>query len=81
MMTVPLRNTIWMFVQLELKKKIVAIFVPLFMIFIFTLKMEFHAKLFDKQDNFGFNIRMSFYCANNSSKMFYGGIGAEFLNF
>ena len=40
---------------------------------------EFHAKLFDKRDNFGFDIiRMSFYCSNVPGKMFYGSIGAEF---
>ena len=49
---------------------------PLFLIFTFTLKMEIHTRLFDKRDNFGFDIvRMPFYC----SKMFYGSIGAEFL--
>ena len=41
---------------------------------------EFHTKLFDKQDNFGFDIvRVPFYCPNVPSKMFYGSTGAEFL--
>ena len=41
---------------------------------------EFHTRLFDKQDNFGFDIvRMPFCCSNNPSKIFYGSIGAEFL--
>ena len=41
---------------------------------------EFHTRLFDKQDKFGFDIvRMPFYCSNNPSKIFYGSIGAEFL--
>ena len=41
---------------------------------------EFHTRLFDKRDNFGFNIVMTpFYCSNAPSKMCYGSIGAEFL--
>ena len=37
-------------------------------------------KLYDKRDNFGFDIvRMPFACSNIPSKMFYGSIGAEFL--
>ena len=49
-------------------------------IYIYIENREFHTKLFDKQDNFGFNIeRISFYCSNIPSKMLYGTIGAEFL--
>ena len=53
---------------------------PLFLIFTFTLKNgEFHTKLFDKQDNFGFDVvRMLFYCSNIPIEMFYGSIGTEF---
>ena len=37
-------------------------------------------KLFDKQDNFGFDTaKMSFYCSNIPNKMFYGSIGAKFV--
>ena len=49
---------------------------PLSFIFTFTL----HRRLFDKRDNFGFDIvRMPFYCFNVPSKMFYESIGAESL--
>ena len=41
---------------------------------------DFDTRLFDKRDNFGFDIvRMPFYCSNVPSKMFYESIGAEFL--
>ena len=41
---------------------------------------EFHTRLFDKRDNFSFDIvRMPFYCSNVPSKMFYWSIGAEIL--
>ena len=41
---------------------------------------EFHIRLFDKRDNFGFDIvRIRFYCSNVPSKMFYESIGAVFL--
>ena len=41
---------------------------------------KFCTKLFDKRDNFGFDIvRMPFACSNIPGKMFYGSIGAEFL--
>ena len=40
---------------------------------------EFYTRLFDKRDNFGFDIaRMPFYCSNVPGKMFYGSTGAEF---
>ena len=49
-------------------------------IYIYAENGEFHTKLFDKQDNFGFDIvRMPFYCSNVPSKMFYGSIETEFL--
>ena len=55
-------------------------FVPFLDIYIYIENGEFHAKLFDKQDNFGFDIvRMPFSCPNVSSEMFYGSIAAEFL--
>ena len=48
--------------------------------YIYTENREFHTKLFDKRDDFGFdNVRMPFYCSNIPSKMFHGSIGAEFL--
>ena len=41
---------------------------------------KFCTKLFDKRDNFGFDIvRMPFVSSNMPGKMFYGSIGAEFL--
>ena len=49
-------------------------------IYIYIENGELHCKLFDKRDNFSFNIvRIPFYCCNAPSKMFYGSIGAEFL--
>ena len=49
-------------------------------LYIYIENGEFHTRLFDKQDNFGFDIvRMPFYCSNVPSKMLYGSIGAEFL--
>ena len=49
-------------------------------LYIYIENGEFHTRLFDKRDNFGFDIvRMPFYCSNVPSKMFYGSIGAEFL--
>ena len=49
-------------------------------LYIYIENGEFHTRLFDKRDNCGFDIvRMSFYCSNVPSKMFYGSIGAEFL--
>ena len=42
--------------------------------------VEFHTKLFDKWDNFGFDIaRMPFFCPNIPSKMFNGSIRSKFL--
>ena len=41
---------------------------------------ESRTKLFDKRDNFGFDIvRMPLCCSNGPSKMFYGSIGIEFV--
>ena len=49
-------------------------------LYIYIGNGEFHARLFDKLDNFGFNIvRMPFYCSNVPSKIFYGSIGVAFL--
>ena len=49
-------------------------------LYIYIENGEFHIRLFDKLDNFGFDIvRMPFYCSNVPSKMFYGSIRAEFL--
>ena len=47
---------------------------------VYIKNQEFHTKLFDKRDHFGFDIEeMSFYYSNVSSKMFYRSIGAAFL--
>ena len=67
--------------ELELKKEnnnnSCASFLDLY---IYIENGEFHTRLFDKRDNFGFDIvRMPLYCSNVPSKMFYGSIGAEFL--
>ena len=67
--------------ELELKKEnnknSCAYFLDLY---IYIENGEFHTRLFDKRDNFGFEIvRMSFYCSNVPSKMFCGSIGEEFL--
>ena len=46
------------------------------------LKKENSTRLFDKRDNFGFDIvRMPFDCSNVSSKMFYGILEQSFLEF
>ena len=48
--------------------------------YIYIENGEFHTRLFDKRDNFGFDIvRMPFYCSNVPSKMLYGSIGAGYL--
>ena len=48
--------------------------------YIYIQNGEFHTKLFEKRDNFGFDFaKMPFYCSNISSKMLYEGIAAEFL--
>ena len=67
--------------ELELKKENKSNSCTSFLdIYFYIENGEFHAKLFDKQDNFGFDIvRMPFYCSNLPSKIFYGSIGAEFL--
>ena len=67
--------------ELELKKEnnnnSCASFLDLY---IYIENGEFHSRLFDERDNLGFDIvRMSFYCSNVPSKMFYGSIGAELL--
>ena len=49
-------------------------------LYIYIENREFHTRLFDKRDIFGFDIvRMPFYSSNVPSKMFYGSTGAEFL--
>ena len=67
--------------ELELKKENNSNSCASFLdLYIYIENGEFHTRLFDKRDNFGFDIvRMSFYCSNIPSKMFYGSIGAEFL--
>ena len=48
--------------------------------YIYIENGEFHTRLFDKRDNFDFDIiKMPFYCSNFPSKMFYRSIRAEFL--
>ena len=67
--------------ELELKKENNSNSCASFLdLYIYIENGEFHTRLFDKQDNLGFDIvRMPFYCSNIPSKMFYGSIGAEFL--
>ena len=49
-------------------------------IYIYIGNGEFHTKLFDRRDNFGFDVvRMPLYCSNVHNRMFSGSIGAEFL--
>ena len=79
MITVPLKNTISISIQKNwnLKKKKYYKFLCLFF-FIFTFTL--HCRLFEKRDNFGFDIvSIPFYCFNVPSKMFYESVGAEFL--
>ena len=66
--------------ELELKKENNSNSCASFLdIYIYIENGEFHTKLFDKQDNFGFDIvRMPFSCSNISSNMFYESTGAEF---
>ena len=67
--------------ELELKKENNSNSCASFLdLYIYIENGEFHSRLFDKRDNFGFDIvRMPFYCPNVPRKMFYGSIGAEFL--
>ena len=67
--------------ELELKKGNNIISCVSFLdIYIYIENREFHAKLFDKRVNFGFDVvRMPFYCSNIPSKMFYGSIRTKFL--
>ena len=67
--------------ELELKKEnnsnLCASFLDLY---INIKNREFHTTLFDKRDNFGFDIvKMSFYCSYVPSKLFCGSTGANFL--
>ena len=68
-------------IELELKKESNNNSYASFLDFyIYIENGEFHTRLFNKRDEFGFNIvRMPFYCSNVLSKMFYGSIGAEFF--
>ena len=66
--------------KLELKKENNNSCASFLDIYIYNENGEFHTRLFDKQDNFGFDIvSMPFYCSNVPSKMFYGSTGVEFL--
>ena len=67
--------------ELELKKENNSNSCAAFLvIYIYIENGELHTKLFDKRDNFSFDIvSMPFHCSNVPSKMFYGSIGAEFL--
>ena len=67
--------------ELELKKENNSNSCASFLdLYIYIENGEFHTRLFDQQDNFGFGIiRMPFYCSNVPSQIFYGSIGAEFL--
>ena len=82
MMTVPLENTIRIFIrtELQLKKENNSNSCDSFLdIYIYIENGEFHTKLFDMRGNFGFDIeRMPFYYSNVFSKMLHGTIGAEF---
>ena len=68
--------------ELELKKENNSNSCASFLgIYIYTENREFHTKLFDKRDSFGFDIvKIPFYCSNVPSKMFHGRIRAEFLS-
>ena len=49
-------------------------------IYIFIENGEFHTKLFEKQDNSGFNIvKMPLHCSDLPIIMLYGKIGEDFL--
>ena len=60
--------------ELELKKENNSNSCTYFLdLYIYTENGEFHTRLFDTRDNFGFDIvRMLFYCSNTPSKRFYG---------
>ena len=66
--------------ELELKQKNNSNSCASFLdLYIYIENGEFHTRVFDKRDNFGFDIvRMPFYYSSVPSKMFYGSIGAEF---
>ena len=69
--------------ELEVKKKININFCALFLdIYIHIENGGFHAKLFDKRDNLGFDfVRMLLYCSNVPSKMSMGALDQSFLEF
>ena len=53
---------------------------PFLDLYIYIEGEEFHTRLFDRQDNFSFyTVGMPFCCSIVPGKMFYGGIGAQFL--
>ena len=62
--------------ELELNKENISNSCASFLdLYIYIENGEFHTRLFDKRDNFGFDIvRMPFYCSNIPGKMFYGSI-------
>ena len=58
----------------------VCMYISFLDIFIYIENGEFHTRLFDKPDNFDFDIaRMPFHYSNIPRQMFNGSIGAEFL--
>ena len=66
--------------KLELKKENISNCASFLDLYIYMKNGELHTRLFDEQDNFGFDIvRIPFHCSNVPSKMFYGSIRAEFL--
>ena len=70
--------------ELELKKKININSRGFFLdIYIYIEKGEFHTKLFDKQNNFGFDfVRMLLYCtAMSLAKCSMGALEQSFLEF
>ena len=90
MMAVPLKNTIFIQgykdiypTELELKKENNSNFCASFLdLYIYIENGEFHTRLFDKRDNFGFDIvRMLFYCSNALAKCSMGALEKNFLEF
>ena len=74
-------NDIYPTTELELKKENNNISCASFLdLYTYIENGEFHTRLFDKRNNFGFdNARMPFYCSSVPRKMFCGSTGAEFL--
>ena len=67
--------------ELELKKETNSNYCVSFLVlYRYIGNGEFHTRLFDMRENFGFHIvRMPCYCSSVTSKMFYGSIAAEFF--